>query len=168
MTFAPFPGGIAQPASGPPEIPFCVVKFDVTVPASTAYGLENGDLSFTVPNVYPTFYALDGTSGGLTSLFNGLNRFDTVWSALLPDGSAFTPNPDLLLLELQGDSHLIPSFPGSGGYPTPSTGIGFITWLNTASVGIFDLFIVNNTDPANDIRVSCECNVWRLNGDAPE
>jgi hypothetical protein len=168
VTFAPFPGGIGAQAQGPPNIPFCAVEWDVTVPASTDYGLQFGDLSFIFENFYPAFYALDTGSGGLTSLFDGLNRFDTNWSALTPDGAAFTPNPGLLLLELQGTGWLDPVKPGTPGFATDATGESFETWLITAQNGIFDLYVIHNTDPANDIRVTGRANVWRLNAANPE
>lgn len=168
VTFAPFPGGIGQAATGPPEIPFCVVGFQVTVPASSTYTLMNGDLSFSVPNAYPAYFTLDPASGGLLFGQSGLFRFDSIWSAIKADFSGFAANPDLLQLGLTGDNHLIPNILSLTGFPTPSTGIGFVTWLPTATAGDAIPFFIVNADPANNIVVSCECNVWRLNGDAPE
>lgn len=158
----------SQAPTGPPEIPFCAVKFDVTVPAASVYPLAAGDLIFTVPNVYPDYYALDGATGGLTSLIDGLNRFDTIWSALIPGGGVVTPNPELLFVDLVGDTWLVPDMTGPGGFPTGPAGIGFKTWLNTGKAGIYDLYELRNTDPVNDMLVSGRANVWRLNSDAPE
>lgn len=165
VTFAPFPGGIGQSAAGPPEIPACVIAFDVTVPANTEYGLQAGDLTFGLGPFPGTLWELDPDSGGLIALFDGLSRYDTVWNALVPDGTAFTPNPELLLLELVGQDLLLPVQPGTPGFPTNSTGHGLQTYLTVSRTGIFDIFSIHNTDPVNAIRVSCLSNVWRLNGD---